>query len=110
MEQMNWSEHVRVDSTGSAVVGAPPVAVEDILIALAESGINSARSKFPQLGEAEIRACLAYAGELVAANSASSLSKEEEAGVLAALESVRQGRVVEADVAFKRLRDIATRG
>ena len=65
----SWRNSIAMDSTlypEKASVRGKNIPVETVLDELARSGsIKGVRSRFPQLSAAEIRACLAYASELV---------------------------------------------
>ncbi|HAR45333.1 MAG: hypothetical protein A2X56_10535 [Nitrospirae bacterium GWC2_57_13] len=68
----DWRNFIAVDSAyhpAKASIRNKDIPVETVLEELARSGsIRGVRSRFPQLNTAEIRACLAYAAELVKEN------------------------------------------
>ncbi len=108
MEHMNWHDHITTDPTilaGRPVAGAGRVAVEEILRALASGeSIAAVVARFPALNEADVRACLEYASEIVAGmGSGPALTKEQEAGLLAGLDSIRAGRTVPLAEVLRRI-------
>lgn len=103
METMQWTGHVTITANGHAVVGPLQVPVEDVLEALATTSVEAALSRFQGLSEADIRATLAYASELVAALAP--ISKDDEAAVVEGLASIRDGRTVSLDDALRRLHE-----
>lgn len=103
METMEWTGHVTMTAGGRAVVGSPQVPVEDVLEALAQDSVEVVLARFDGLSEADIRATLAYASELVAALAP--VSHDDVAAVTEGLSSIRAGRTVSLDDALRRLHE-----